>query len=361
MSRAPVQLSRSRHSASKIPDAPRSVAWLRSLARAGVSPPALAGWLVAVTLLAAGPLQGFDEELDRPWSHFVLPAFRPFFQHVLDNIAEPRVAMSVVSVVSLVVAWRAHSVRPLIVTAIAVSSETSLVVALKIITARPRPLSGDPSFFQAGQYAIIYPSGHAANAILIYGICAYLLCCYTAAGLWLARLCWAGVGVISVVATVTSLYLGWHWATDLIGGLLVGALVLRTSMTLDRRCPAGVWIVPPHLRSLLWRLEFFWRLVDPYLPGPQTRGHHDAHNSRAPSLTNMQAQTLRARAANRESKAALAAEFGISRETVYTYLDQTGGSPSYGECAQDPAVRRVSLTSHHGGGRSRHQDSRRSR
>jgi DNA invertase Pin-like site-specific DNA recombinase len=44
------------------------------------------------------------------------------------------------------------------------------------------------------------------------------------------------------------------------------------------------------------------------------------YTGRKPALTAAQAQQLRERAAAGEGKAALAREFGISRETVYSYL-----------------------------------------
>ncbi|MEV6138036.1 recombinase family protein [Nocardia sp. NPDC051990] len=44
------------------------------------------------------------------------------------------------------------------------------------------------------------------------------------------------------------------------------------------------------------------------------------YRGRKPALTAEQADQLRARAAAGESKTALAAEFGVSRETVYSYL-----------------------------------------
>src|SRR6266566_2337371 len=44
------------------------------------------------------------------------------------------------------------------------------------------------------------------------------------------------------------------------------------------------------------------------------------YNGRKPALTTEQAHQLRERAASGERKSALATEFGISRETVYSYL-----------------------------------------
>ncbi|MGY2025911.1 recombinase family protein [Nocardia gipuzkoensis] len=50
-----------------------------------------------------------------------------------------------------------------------------------------------------------------------------------------------------------------------------------------------------------------------------------AYTGRKPALTTDQADQLRARAAGGESKAALAKEFGISRETVYAYMRADAG------------------------------------
>jgi DNA invertase Pin-like site-specific DNA recombinase len=44
------------------------------------------------------------------------------------------------------------------------------------------------------------------------------------------------------------------------------------------------------------------------------------YKGRKPSLTPVQASQLRERAKNGEKKTALAAEYGISRETLYTHL-----------------------------------------
>ena len=48
--------------------------------------------------------------------------------------------------------------------------------------------------------------------------------------------------------------------------------------------------------------------------------HRSPHGGRKPALTAEQAQQLRDRVPASEKKSALAREFGISRETVYSYL-----------------------------------------
>jgi DNA invertase Pin-like site-specific DNA recombinase len=61
---------------------------------------------------------------------------------------------------------------------------------------------------------------------------------------------------------------------------------------------------------------------------------------RKPALTPEHAARLRERAAAGESKAALAREFGISRETVYSYLRASSGASgsAIAETAPEPAV-----------------------
>lgn len=51
-----------------------------------------------------------------------------------------------------------------------------------------------------------------------------------------------------------------------------------------------------------------------------TKQRGGVYTGRKPALTAEQAQQLRERAAAGEKKSALAREFGISRETVYSYL-----------------------------------------
>lgn len=221
------------------------VSWLREAARHVTSLPALFVSLVVVTVLSGGPLHGFDEALNKPWSTWILPDWRSFFQDVIDPIASQSVGLPILGVVAVLLAWRRRSTRPILVAGAVEIGVVGAVGAMKLALARPAPVMEDPAFFaggilKLGWHGISYPSGHAAEAVLLYGAIVYLLARYSAASRrTIALLTWA-VALITGLATLTSLYLGWHWATDLLAGVLTGGLVLRAAARADT-LPVASW------------------------------------------------------------------------------------------------------------------------
>ena len=202
------------------------------------SAPVLGLAFTVVTLLATGPLQQLDRALNQPWSRWVLEGWRPFLVQVVDRITSREIAMPVLGVVALVLVWRWGKWRPVLLSVAAVAADKALVAVLKLFFARASPVIGGPGFFDGGlfQYGmegVIYPSGHAADAVLIYGLVAYLVARYGQATRRVITLLGWGVAVITLVAVATSLYLGFHWATDLIAGVLIGGLVLRVTIAAD--------------------------------------------------------------------------------------------------------------------------------
>lgn len=203
--------------------------------------PALAAGFVVVTLLAAGPLQDLDRELQGEWTKKLAPGLLPFQLHVADRIASQPVNLPVLVAAALLVAWRARSLRPLLV---AVVAEAGFYVTglLKLTFARPAPALHDPAFFSGGlgdngRLGISYPSGHAVEVVLIYGAVIYLVQAYTRASprtLRLLRMLWLAAVVNCVF---TSFTLGYHWLSDLVGGVVLGALLLQVLVTLDARWP----------------------------------------------------------------------------------------------------------------------------
>lgn len=212
--------------------------WLAAVARPPASLLALLVTFVIFTLLAAGPLQGLDRALNQPWSKLFVPVLADFVQERLDPVAGQAIAVPVLGLVAVILSWRCRSWRPLLVAGGAELVVSGLVGVLKLGLARPSPILGDPVFFHGGLLAdgwhgTSFPSGHAAQAVALYGIAVYLISRFGKARKQTVRWLAVGVGLITAMTMLSSLYLGWHWATDLGGGVITGAIALRTAAWLD--------------------------------------------------------------------------------------------------------------------------------
>lgn len=210
--------------------------WLQRV----TSAPALAVAFALTVVLAAGPLRAMDLQLHGHWVKHTIPALQPFVQDVLDRIAGQAVCLPVLALVAIVLAVRRRSWRPLAVAALAEAAFYIGVGGLKILLARSSPVLKDPGFFGGGFPAfgdagMSFPSGHAAEAVLVYGCAAHLIARYGGVSRRVVvTLRWV-VGAIAVNSSVVSLALGWHWATDLIAGLISGGLFLRLVIAVSER------------------------------------------------------------------------------------------------------------------------------
>ncbi|MFH8243016.1 phosphatase PAP2 family protein [Streptomyces sp. NPDC018321] len=103
--------------------------------------------------------------------------------------------------------------------------------ALKAAVDRARPVWPDP--VDSAHYAA-FPSGHAMTATFVCGLLVWLLLHYdTTRGVRLTAL---AVAVVSVVGVgVTRVWLGVHWATDVVGGWLLGTLVVAVAALVHER------------------------------------------------------------------------------------------------------------------------------
>ncbi len=118
----------------------------------------------------------------------------------------------------------------------AVAGGTALVVQiLKALLARPRPDVADALTTAVG-YA--FPSGHATQAAVVYGLIAWL-----AVRRWPARRLpiWLGAAALAGLIGFSRLYLGVHWLSDVLAGYLLAGfvLVLAQASTRKRRVSPG--------------------------------------------------------------------------------------------------------------------------
>lgn len=196
----------------------------------------LAVVLVTLTVLSAGALQPIDvmiNTLPRPFEDEI----RTFLILWPDTVASRAVALPVLAVVALHLAYWHRSWRPIVLGTGGVFGMICLVASMKLILGRSHPRTNDPSFFTEG--GVSFPSGHGANAILIYGLVLFLIVRYRAVQPHIVpRLAYCIAG-IAFLQAVVSIYLHFHWFSDLATGMVAGAFALRLTIKLDEMIPEG--------------------------------------------------------------------------------------------------------------------------
>lgn len=78
-----------------------------------------------------------------------------------------------------------------------------------------------------GGYA--FPSGHVVRAVVAYGLAAFIVRRLAPPGWWQAAVMLAAAVVVGMVA-FDRLYLGVHWQSDVLGGLLLGGVGLSAAI-----------------------------------------------------------------------------------------------------------------------------------
>jgi membrane-associated phospholipid phosphatase len=121
--------------------------------------------------------------------------------------------------------------RPINLGILSFLSLNLVVGAFKVGLGRTKPRDG-LDLFDAG--GMSYPSGHASNAIFIWGVIAYLIYRYAHVNRYRGRVASAGVGLLATTVCVVSLVRNTHWFSDLFGGLLLGGALLVLIIAIDR-------------------------------------------------------------------------------------------------------------------------------
>lgn len=110
--------------------------------------------------------------------------------------------------------------RTALAIAIAVIAEQLIVNSMKIGFARVRPVELPPQAFES---PFSFPSGHAALAMLAFGLLAVVA--GHAMGRWSKALVYSLAGMVVFLIAFSRLYLGVHWLGDVLAGVAISAVI----------------------------------------------------------------------------------------------------------------------------------------
>jgi len=189
------------------------------------------GSLVTADLLAGGLLERMDLQVSRVISGWGLRDSAAFPAVWIVTQLGGRVAiLAVLAVLVGYLGWRRHTWLPLLRVLIALGLLTVAVYAIKHGTGRTAP--GFPGSFFFHEDGASFPSGHVANAVLMWGVARWQAVEYglpssVQRGFWL-------LSVVAPVATgLAMVSLDFHWITDAVVGACVGVLLLGVVHALD--------------------------------------------------------------------------------------------------------------------------------
>jgi membrane-associated phospholipid phosphatase len=193
------------------------------------------GWLADAVLVAlfaaltAAVAAGWTHGLDlavRDWvdSHRPQPAY--VIARGLNYLGQAGPLTIAAGLLALALVRRAHSVRPLLPVIAAYAAVLLAVGPIKVLTDRAAPHAPHPHPEEFLSGGVSYPSGHAANIVVWSGVIVAMLAALAPAAMTPAARRASRVAPIVVVAVVTT-YLGFHWLTDTVAGLIAGLLLAR--------------------------------------------------------------------------------------------------------------------------------------
>ena len=193
------------------------------------------GFLVVTQqVLTNGPLVAYDKEINsQPKPQF--EGLAGFILRRLDDLGLRGLTATVLLIAASFIAYKFKTWRPLNLAMISLLSLNFVVGTFKLILGRTKPRDGFDLLHAGG---MSYPSGHASNAVLSWGILAYLIYRYAKVDRYQGRLATTGVVLISLTVCVVSLIRHTHWFSDLLGGLFVGSALLVAVIAIDRYVPS---------------------------------------------------------------------------------------------------------------------------
>jgi membrane-associated phospholipid phosphatase len=190
--------------------------------------------LVTHQVIINGPLVAYDEEIARqPQPEF--EGLSEFILRRLDDLGLRGLTATVLLIAAAFIAYKFKTWRPLNLAFLSVVLLNLVVGGFKLMLGRTKPRDGFDLLHAGG---MSFPSGHASNAVLSWGILAYIIYRYAKVDRYQGKLATAGVVTITLTVCIVSLIRRTHWFSDLLGGIFIGSALLVAVIAIDRYVPS---------------------------------------------------------------------------------------------------------------------------
>ena len=190
--------------------------------------------LVTQQVITNGPLIDLDAKIANAHRPHVSKTLK-FILMRIDNLGLRGVTATVLAISAILIARRFKSWRPLNLSILAVLALNLVVGLSKLFIGRTKPKLNIDLVYAGG---LSYPSGHASNAILTWGVLAYLIYRYSHPEAYHGLLMAGATAVITTLVCLVSLFRNTHWLSDLVGGLFIGGALLVIVIAIDRFVPS---------------------------------------------------------------------------------------------------------------------------
>ena len=195
-----------------------------------------AGFIVVTQqVITNGPLIALDARIANA-GRTDFPSWIDFILMRIDDLGLRGLTGTALMIAAIYIARRFKTWRPLNLAILSLIALNLTVGLAKLLIGRTKPQLNIDLIYAGG---LSYPSGHASNALLSWGVLAYLIYRYAHVDRYRGRLASTGVALVSLSVCVVSLFRNTHWLSDLVGGLFIGAALLVMVIAVDRFVPSN--------------------------------------------------------------------------------------------------------------------------
>jgi len=138
---------------------------------------------------------------------------------LVTNLGDSSKLMKLALLIGLLWWWRVRDPGPLVLLTGAYIGARVIEITVKVLTHRPRP-PAEQALDTFTRFA--FPSAHVTYATVMYGALALLLVASSSRHRWRTLILAAAMFIVALVG-LSRMYLGAHWLTDVLGGMILGA------------------------------------------------------------------------------------------------------------------------------------------